>query len=70
MTPISIRMVVLANPLMASFGVTSPVSTRTVIVSMMVRLTGIFSIRNEIIARTRIMIVSVAGVIFYPLLFI
>ena len=65
-TPINIRIVVLANPLTASFGVTSPVSTRAHSVSITVILTGIFSSRKDITARIKIIIVSVDGSIFPP----
>lgn len=55
------RIVVLAKPLTASWGVTRPVRTRAHIVSITVIFTGIFSRRNEMTAKIKIIIVSVDG---------
>jgi len=54
-------MVVLAKPATASLGVTRPVTTRAIIVSITVILTGIFSIKKEMTAQTRMIMVSVDG---------
>lgn len=60
-SPINIKIVVLAKPDTAVFASTIPNATSAAIVSMIVRLTGIFSIKNEMTARTRITRVTTIG---------